>query len=239
MNLTVPTLEVQMECYEGPLAVLITLIKKNKVSIWDVSLAGLTERFLRYVEVVKEMNLKIAEDFIDIASLLIFIKARLLLPSEAASEDDPSDELVDRIIEYEKIRSMADAIDNLPMLYRDTLCRGKRSVDGEEDYDLLSLCTTFLELITSREERYLVVKDIRPTLEEKLGMLRTLLDTAGFYVWDMSAEAEQGEKVATVLGILELTKSKVATLSQRRQFGKIVVKKRSSRHSVDRSQESE
>jgi segregation and condensation protein A len=240
MNLSVPTLEVQMECYEGPLAVLITLIKRNKVSIWDVSLADLTERFLEYVEIVKDMNLKIAEDFIDIASLLIFIKSRLLLPaSEATDTEDPRDQLVERIIEYEKIRSMANAIDDLPMLYRDTLCRGVRSIDGEEDYDLLHLCTVFLELIKSREERYIVVKEIRPTLEEKLGMLRTILDTSGFYVWDMSEETEQSDKIATVLGILELTKSKAATLSQRRPFGKIVVKRRNGQNTEVRSQKSE
>jgi segregation and condensation protein A len=82
MNLTFPSLEVKMECYEGPLAVLVTLIKKNKVSIWDIPLSTITERFLQYVDLVTEMNLKIAEDFIEIASLLIYIKSRMLLPTD-------------------------------------------------------------------------------------------------------------------------------------------------------------
>src|SRR5512137_2810520 len=100
MNLIFPSLEVKMECYEGPLAVLVTLIKKNKVSIWDISLSTITERFLQYVDLVTEMNLKIAEDFIEIASLLIYIKSRMLLPTNGnGQEDDPREELIDRIIE--------------------------------------------------------------------------------------------------------------------------------------------
>jgi len=228
MNLLVPTLEVKMECYEGPLAVLITLIKRNKVSIWDIPLSTITERFLQYVELVSEMNLKIAEDFIEMASLLIFIKSRMLLPSDGIKdeENDPGGELVERIIEYERVRSMANTIDSLPMLNRDAFSRGRKSIDGEEDYNLLLLCNIFFELIKSKEERYIVINEIKPTLEEKLKMLITILDTSGLYVWDMKQREEQSEKIATILGILELTKIRVATLSQRRPFGKIILKKR-------------
>ncbi len=88
MSLLVPALEVQLECYEGPMAVLITLIKRNKVSIWDIPIALITDRFLQYVEIAKEMNLKIAEDFIEMASLLLFIKSKMLLPSSGASEEE-------------------------------------------------------------------------------------------------------------------------------------------------------
>jgi len=228
MNLLVPTLEVKMECYEGPLAVLITLIKRNKVSIWDIPLSTITERFLQYVELVSEMNLKIAEDFIEMASLLIFIKSRMLLPSDGIKdeENDPRGELVERIIEYERVRSMANTIDSLPMLNRDAFSRGRKSIDGEEDYNLLLLCNVFFELIKSKEESYIVINEIKPTLEEKLKMLITILDTSGLYVWDMKQREEQSEKIATILGILELTKIRVATLSQRRPFGKIILRKR-------------
>ena len=86
-----PTLEVQLECYEGPLAVLITLIKRNKISIWDIPISTITERFLQYVELVRDLNLRIAEDFIEMASLLIFIKSKMLLPANdnGNGEEDP------------------------------------------------------------------------------------------------------------------------------------------------------
>jgi segregation and condensation protein A len=228
MNLLVPTLEVKMECYEGPLALLITLIKKNKVSIWDIPLSTITERFLQYVELVTDMSLRIAEDFIEMASLLIFIKSKMLLPaSSVQEEDDPREELVERIIEYERIRSMAEKMDALPMLDRDTFGRGIRTFEGQTEYDLLDLCSVFLELLKSKEERFIVVREIKPTLEEKLRILKTILDSSGIFVWNMEDPAEQAEKIATILGMLELTKIKMATISQRRPFGKIVLKRRS------------
>lgn len=228
MNLIFPSLEIKMECYEGPLAVLITLIKKNKVSIWDIPLSTITERFLQYVGLVTEMNLKIAEDFIEIASLLIYIKSRMLLPTngEDKEEEDPRDELIDRILEYERLRVMVDSIDGLPMLDRDIFTRGKTVVEAETDFDLLALCSIFLEIMKSKEEKYIEIKEIRPTIEEKLNMLKAILETSGIYVWNFDETIEQPEKIATVLSILELTKVRMATIVQRRPFGKIIIRKR-------------
>jgi segregation and condensation protein A len=226
MDLLLPSLEVTLDCYEGPLSALINLVKKNKVSIWDVSISSITERFLAYVEVIAEMNLRVAEDFIDMASLLLFIKARMLLPAHEDEEDDPRDELVERILEYEKLKTMARTMEGLPMLHRDIFCKGTSGIEGEPNYDLYALCSIFFELLKNSEERFIVVPEIRPTLEEKLKALREIIDSFGHYVWDMRDQAAQNEKVATVLGLLELTKSKVVTISQRRPFGRIVVKRR-------------
>ncbi|MCX5811982.1 MAG: segregation/condensation protein A [Proteobacteria bacterium] len=227
MDLLVPALEVKMECYEGPLAVMITLIKKNKVSIWDIPLATITDRFLKYVELVSNMSLKIAEDFIEMASLLIFIKSKMLLPAiTVQDEDDPREELIDRIIEYEKVRGMVEKIDNLSMLDRDTFGRGIKTVDGQMEYDLLELCNIFLEVLKNNEEQFIVIREIKPTLEEKLQMLKTILDSSGLFVWSINDPVEQADKVATMLGMLELTKIKMATISQRKPFGKIVLKRR-------------
>jgi segregation and condensation protein A len=238
MSLLVPTLEVQLECYEGPLAVLISLIKKNKVSIWDIPISTITERFLEYVELVKEMNLKIAEDFIEMASLLLFIKSKMLLPSSGGEEaEDPREELVERIMEYERFRTMAGVMETLPMLDRDVFCIGKNKIDGELDYDLLGLCTLYFELIRVREEMYLTINEIRPTLEEKIATLKAMLETAGIYVWDIYEEMERNEKVATILGMLELVKIQTATLSQRKLFGKIVLKRRGGAVMEDRPTE--
>jgi segregation and condensation protein A len=220
-------LEVSVACFEGPLAVLITLIKKNKVSIWDIPLASITERFLQYVELVSEMNLRIAEDFIEMASLIIFIKSKMLLPSEENDgEENPAEQLVERIMEFERIRHMSGSIDGLTMLDRDVFSRGAATIDREMEYDLLELSRLFFELMKNREERYIEIKEIRPTLEEKIRALRAALDTSGLYVWTMDGEEEQNEKVATILGMLELTKVKVATLLQRRPFGKVVLRKK-------------
>ncbi|HOC45910.1 MAG: ScpA family protein [Syntrophorhabdaceae bacterium] len=227
MNLLVPTLEVQLECFEGPMAVLITLIKRNKLSIWDIPIAMITDRFLQYVEIAREMNLKIAEDFIEMASLLLFIKSKLLLPSNGAGEEeDPREELVERIIEYERIRNMAVAINDLPMLERDVYSIGKGGLEKEAEFDLMCLCTLYFELMRVKEETYFVVREVRPTLEEKIGVLKDVLRSEGIFEWDVIVEEDRNERVVTILGMLELAKIRVATLTQRRPFGKIIMKKR-------------
>lgn len=227
MELLVPTLEVRMECYEGPLAVLINLIRKNRISIWDIPLAFITERFLQYVELVREMRLKIAEDFIEIASLLIYIKSKMLLPvQQGIEEQDPRDELVERIIEYERLKEMVDGLEALPLLNRDTFTRGSSSLKGEEEYNLLNLCNIFFQLIKNREERYIVVRELKPTLEEKLAYLREILESRGMFEWREDTSMEHSDKVVTILGMLELAKIKLATLYQVRPFSSIIMKKR-------------
>ena len=229
MSLMIPSLEVQLECFEGPMAVLITLIKRNKVSIWDIPISPITDRFLQYVELAKDMNLRIAEDFIEMASLLIFIKSKMLLPVNSngnGDEDDPREELVERIIEYERIRNMAEAIGELPMLERDVFPIGNGAVERESEHDLLCLCNLYFELIQVKEERYLSIREIRPTLEEKLEMLKDILKMSGRFEWDLYSDQDRNERVATILGMLELAKIRTATLTQKRPFGKIVLKTR-------------
>ncbi len=227
MNLLIPSLEIKMECYEGPLAVMVNLIKKNRVSIWEIPLAMITDRFLKYVELASDMNLKIAEDFIEMASLLLFIKSRMLLPAPAMEEgEDPEEKLIDRIIEYEKIRNMAERLDSLPLLGRDTFVRVTKTADRQVDYGLLELSNTFLEILKNNEEKFIVIREIKPTLEEKLNVLKKILESPGFYIWSIQDPVEQADKVATLLGMLELTKIRMATISQRKPFGSIVLKRR-------------
>jgi len=222
MNLLPDTLEVQMECFEGPLAVLINLIKKNKIDIFEIPIGTITDRFFDYVNLVQEMNLTIVEDFIEMASLLIFIKARMLLPCE----DDPREELIERIIEYEKLRGMVSALDTFPLLGRDTFVRGKAIFDGEEEQNLLALCSLFAELIKGSDERYLTINEIRPTLEEKLREIQDILGQTGKFVWKMNEGEEARQRIAIILAMLEITKLKQARMVQRRSFGSIVLIKR-------------
>ncbi len=222
MNFSASTLELQLECFEGPLAVLIGLIKKNKIDVFDIPIGWITDRFLEYVDLVRDMNLRIAEDFIEMASLLIFIKARMLLPTDG---DDPREELVEKIIEYEKIRAMVKSFEGLPVLGRDTFARNAITKE-EESEDLLSLCTLFLDLVRSKEERFLLIQDIRPTLEEKIEEIKRVLEHEGIYAWKTEIGQELRERIATLLAFLELTKLRFAAMSQKRPFGTIILKKR-------------
>jgi segregation and condensation protein A len=223
MNFLVPAMELQADCFQGPLPALLHLIKKNKVNVFDIPVGMIAQRFLDYLELVKEMNMRIAEDFIELASLLIFIKARMLLPRE----DDPREELIERILEYEKTRAMARELEVLPQLGRDVFARGKVVVEDEaEELHLASLCLMFFKLIKDREERYIEVREIRPTLEEKLIYIKEILAQKGSFAWKAQSEENHSERVASVLAMLELTKLRLAKVSQRRIFGTILLTKR-------------
>jgi segregation and condensation protein A len=206
------------------MAVLINLIKKNKIDVFDIPIGWITERFLEYVDLVREMNLRVAEDFIEMASLLIFIKSRMLLPTEPG--EDPREELVERIIEYEKIRAMAKSFERFPVLGRDTFVRTGSAGEEEDDEDILGLCTLFFQLMKSKEERFIVVRDIRPTLEEKIIHIKQALAEAGIFTWEMELEQEARDRVATILAVLEITKLRMAVCSQKRPFGTIILKRK-------------
>ena len=230
MDFSAPNLEIQMECYEGPLGVLISLIKKNKVSIWDIPISLITEKFLEYVEVARELQLKVAEDFIEMASLLIYIKSRMLLPSDANGDGDgdgdPREELVERILAYERLKGMVHNIRSQPLLDEDCFLSGIKAVNGDEDFSLMQLCDVFFEILRSGSGYVLEVRDLKPTLEEKLALLRDLIASSGLYVWNYHEEPGQMDKVATILALLELTKLKEIQIMQRRPFGAITAKKR-------------
>lgn len=223
MNFLVPAMELQVDCFQGPLPALLHLIKKSKVDVFNIPVGMITQRFLEYLGLVEEMNMRIAEDFIELASLLIFIKARMLLPRES----DPREELVERILEYEKTRAMAKNIEVLPQLGRDVFARGRVAFEDDgEDLHLGSLCALFFHLLKNKEEQYLEVREIRPTLEEKLIHIRKILDQQGSFAWKAQSEESHSERVASVLAMLELTKLRFAKMSQRRIFGTILLTKR-------------
>src|SRR5208283_5020966 len=110
-------------------------------------------------------------------------------------------ELVEKIIEYEKIRAMVRSFDAFPVLGRDTFARNTAILEDEEA-DILSLCTLFFQLVKEKEERFIAIQEIRPTLEEKLAQIKALLAQAGVFTWKMSLEQEMRDKVATALAIL-------------------------------------
>ncbi len=222
INFSASTLELQTECFEGPLPVLITLIKRNKIDIFDIPIGQIAKQFLIYVDLAQEMDLKIAEDFIEMASLLIFIKSRMLLPVEG---EDPREELVEKIIEYEKLRAMAKSLGDFPVLGRDIFSRNS-VIEEEEEEDVFSLCALFFQLIKSKEERFLTVGEIRPTLEEKLEEIMGQLSREGKYAWSIDLEQDLRDRVATVLAMLEIAKLKKAIISQKRPVGTILLKRR-------------
>src|SRR5213076_979609 len=117
-------LEIVLEAFEGPLDLLLYLIRKENLDILDIPMAPLTRQYLEYVEIMRTKNLELAAEYLVMAAMLMEIKSRLLLPRPPAletAEEDPRAELVRRLLEYERIRKAARALDELPQVGRDVV----------------------------------------------------------------------------------------------------------------------
>src|SRR5687767_5316488 len=117
-------LEIILEAFEGPLDLLLYLIRKENLDILDIPMAPLTRQYLEYVEIMRTKNLELAAEYLVMAAMLMEIKSRLLLPrppAAAAIEEDPRAELVRRLLEYERMKKAAQALDELPQLGRDVI----------------------------------------------------------------------------------------------------------------------
>ena len=117
-------LEVILEAFEGPLDLLLYLIRKENLDILDIPMAPLTRQYLEYVDIMRSKNLELAAEYLVMAAMLMAIKSRLLLPRPPASEaveEDPRAELVRRLLEYERMKKAAQALDELPQAGRDVI----------------------------------------------------------------------------------------------------------------------
>jgi segregation and condensation protein A len=117
-------LEIVLEAFEGPLDLLLYLIRKENLDILDIPMAPLTRQYLQYVEEMRQTNLELAAEYLVMAAMLMEIKSRLLLPrppAAAAIEEDPRAELVRRLLEYERMKKAAHGLDELPQVGRDVI----------------------------------------------------------------------------------------------------------------------
>ena len=117
-------MEIVLEAFEGPLDLLLYLIRKENLNILDIPMAPLTRQYLEYVEAMRSTNLELAAEYLVMAAMLMEIKSRLLLPrppSAVATEEDPRAELVRRLLEYERMKKAAQGLDELPQVGRDVV----------------------------------------------------------------------------------------------------------------------
>ncbi|KPJ92869.1 MAG: hypothetical protein AMJ53_08535, partial [Gammaproteobacteria bacterium SG8_11] len=114
-------LEVFLEAFEGPLDLLLYLIKRQNLDILDIPIAEITRQYMEYVEMMKDLRLELAADYLVMAAMLAEIKSRMLLPRpvEEAEEEDPRAELIRRLQEYERFKKAAEDLNEIPRLYRD------------------------------------------------------------------------------------------------------------------------
>lgn len=232
------TYKVKLDVFEGPLDLLLYLIKKEEADIFDIPIAKVTEQYLQYLEYMKLLDLNIAGEFIVMAATLMHIKSRMLLPPdeqppEEIEEEDPRAELVRRLIEYKKFKEaagqLADMESRRSLVFPRAVDEAQYIDQSEGPYfeasifDLINAFSTILKSV-SKETFLEVVKD-EFTVEEKIhGLINLLAEKPVVNFKEIFGRSKSKlELIATFLALLELIRQKEVMVRQRQLFGEIEV----------------
>ena len=230
------TTRVQVEIFEGPLDLLLHLIKKNEVSISDIPIATITEQYLATLEVMQAFNLDVAGEFLVMAATLIHIKSRMLLPLTDAEEDeeegaDPREELVRRLLEYQRFKDAADQLERREVLTRDVFVRSVAPAEevpapGFREVSVFELLTALKQVLDRlpKDVVHEVMLD-KITVREKMTLLLDHLRAQGKTLFEsLFAEVKtRMEVVVTFLAMLELVKVRAIRIFQEEATGPIQI----------------
>jgi segregation and condensation protein A len=227
-------LEVFLDTFEGPLDLLLYLIRKANIDILDIPMARLTEQYLEYVELMRRRNLELAAEYLLMAALLMEIKSRMLLPRPRAmreEEEDPRAELVRRLMEYENMKLAAHKLDALPVLGRDFLAvevwieqAAVQRLPQVRSEDLIAAWQSLL-MHARMTQHHKVTREELSVREFMSAMLRRL---HGGQFANFTALFEAGKGVAVVvvsfLALLELVRENLIEVTQSEPYAPIYVK---------------
>ena len=227
-------LEVILEAFEGPLDLLLYLIKRQNLDILDIPIREITEQYVRYIEMMQTMRIEIAAEYLVMAAMLAEIKSRMLLPrpTEEEDEEDPRAELVRRLQEYERYKQAAEDIDELPRMHRDTFTPSADIPEIHQDrplpeIELRELLMAFKDAM-SRAEMYSHHQIQREALSvrERMSKVLARISATGFTDYRTLFTIEEGRRgvVVTLLAILELVKEQLIDMVQSEPFSPIHIK---------------
>lgn len=228
-------LEVFLEAFEGPLDLLLYLIRKQNFNILDIPLAQVTLQYLDYIEQIRKRNLELAADYLLMAAMLIEIKSRMLLPMKKVEGDeetlDPRAELVRRLLEYEQMKLAAFELDTLPQVGRDFV-RTQIYVDQTvvtrfPDVNVVDLQTAWNDLLRRAKltARHTISREELSVREHMSSILR-LLQSAKFVEFHELFDPSRGVPVIVVnfIALLELAKETLIEITQAEAFAPIYVR---------------
>ncbi len=231
-------LEVILEAFEGPLDLLLYLIKRQNLDILEIPLEETTRQYMQYIEMMQNMRIELAAEYLLMAAMLAEIKSRMLLPRpvESEEEDDPRAELVRRLQEYERFKQAAVNIDTMPRVGREVYLTQIEPPQLERQrpqpqVDLQDVLFAFKDAI-ARAEMYSHHHIQRETLSvrERMTWVLSAINAQGFTDYTSLFSVEEGRRgaVVTLLAILELVKEQVIDLVQAEAFAPIYIRSASS-----------
>jgi segregation and condensation protein A len=231
--------KIKLQLFEGPLDLLLYLVKKDHVNIYDIPIAQVTQQYMDYIELMKILDLNIAGEFLVMAATLIQIKSKMLLPvpevEQPQEEDDPRSELIKQLLEYERFKQIAQELRQKETNQQDIFKRphalerdipeGPPTAQYFESsiFDLISAFSRALQ-DTPKDLFYSVIKD-EYTVEEKIhSILHDLLLRPSIELSELFEQARQKvEIIVTFLAVLELVRMKEIICRQKEPFGSVEV----------------
>jgi segregation and condensation protein A len=232
-------LKVRLETFEGPLDLLLYLIKKNEIDIYDIPISVITQQYLEYLEIMKNLNLDVAGEFLLMAATLLHIKSKMLLPPTGEEEEgekeeeDPRAELVRRLLEYQRFKEAAQQLVKGPLLDREVFVRSffgdalaekqaEEDVSGEVTlFDLLEVMKKVLEGLPAEDFQEISVEHLN--IKDKiLHIMERLWETESLAFTELfTASTPRREIVVTFLALLELLRLRMIRVYQGETFGAI------------------
>lgn len=219
---------VNLDVFEGPLDLLLYLIKKNDLDIYDIPIAFILEEYVRYLESLVEMNIDLAGEFLLVAADLAYIKSKMLLPDAGTGTDDeeegydPRADLVRRLLEYRRYKDASEKLVERPMVGRDVFVRGDRDDEMDDSdqpiegnvYDLISAFSAMLRKMPPKDVHDVMIDRI--SVNDRIMQLIELMNKDAVVALDevMPAPFGRYDIVVTFLALLEMARLKIIKIYQ-------------------------
>jgi len=226
--------EIKLDIFEGPLDLLLYLIKKNQIDIYNIPIALITDQYLQYLEIMRTLNLDLAGEYLVLASTLIHIKSRMLLPKdeedESEEEMDPRKELVQQLIAYQSYKDAAVRLDSRLLLERDVFKRGAEipedtSADTDIELSIYDLVAAFQKIVSRMDkEELLEISGEKMSVTDRINEIMDKLTKERNVVFTDLLDGLITNKrkiIYTLLAILELMKLRMIKAYQSGPFGVI------------------
>lgn len=237
---------VKLDVFEGPLDLLLHLIKKHQVNIYDIPIALITRQYIEYLELMQTLNLSIAGDFLVMAATLVHIKSKMLLPPDEKApeeeEEDPREELVSRLLEYKKFKEASLQLEERESIWTEVYRRSPSS-EGEPvneefcftDLNLFDLVEALQKVIERLPEKeWMEVTQEILSVTDKINDLLEYLEgkESATFIELFKGDSTRGMVVVTFLALLELCRLRLVNIQQLEEFGVIRVRKLGSNHEL-------
>ena len=224
-------LEIILEAFEGPLDLLLYLIRRQNLNILEIDVAEISKQYMGYIDLMKTIQLEVASDYLVMAAMLTEIKSRMLLPkrNEEVDEEDPRAELIRRLQDYERFKAAADDLDQLPRLERDThpakiFSETSKPEPGYVQVEINDLIVALADVMARAEmfESHQIQFETLSTRERMSDVLE-IISNGEFVVFNQLFSIEEGKigVVVTFLAIMELLKERLVDIVQNELFGSI------------------